>query len=342
MQAHIRISVYMCICACLRYIAPPPPPARGGAGQQGLDLLSRASPWCCLRVLAQVSRWFLTNNAPIMDTIECYLEQLLVDPRAQKHCGYTMPADVAFVFCQLEACVLGKALQPPAGGLLPPRTRGAYGLGLRLQDIDALRGSAAPRRFADGAYEAMYGLFLGHLLQAGQHFTLLEVARGCGPDNAASFRLWRSLFDAADVCVAEDGDGCGAGGAGRWSVPPDVRVVSGPPDRWVRACGRTFDVVVDAGGHNATRFGAVFAVLWPRLRPSGLYFVEGVRAAGGRGAVPDVIQCYAETLVVDGPKPCAFPRPVDLGFVFCQRDACVLGKALKPSPLGTRHHSFGP
>ena len=287
-----------------------------------------------------------------MDIIECYLEQLLVDPQVQQYCRYMLPADVAFVFCQLEACVLGKALQTPAGGPRPPRTRGARGLGLRLQDIDALRGSAAaharaaaPRRFADGAYEAMYGLFLGHLLQAGQHFTLLEVARGCGPDNAASFRLWRSLFDAADVCVAEDGDGCGAGGAGRWSVPPGVRVVSGPPDRWIRACGRTFNVVVDAGGHNwhnATRFGAVFAALWPRLRPSGLYFVEGVQAAaGGRGAVSDVIQCYAETLVVDGPKPCAFPRPADLGFVFCQRDACVLGKALKPSPLGTRHHSFG-
>ena len=46
------------------------------------------------------------------DKIKDWIEQLLTIPRAFKHSGpgfkHKIPDDVSFVYCQLEACVIGK------------------------------------------------------------------------------------------------------------------------------------------------------------------------------------------------------------------------------------------
>lgn len=58
----------------------------------------------------------------------------------------------------------------------------------------------------------------------------------------------------------------------------------------------TFDVIIDDGSHRADHQQVSLEVLWPHLKPSGLYFIEdlndfafGGRAGGGRFAAPDTI-----------------------------------------------------
>ena len=127
---------------------------------------------------------------------------------------------------------------------------------------------------------------------------------------------------------------------------------------YVCVCGCTggqFDVIVDDGGHNSMHILKTFEYMWPQLNPGGLYFIEDLHVQSGNiwyhphYPVPaDVIQSWILTLLIThntkSNRPPSYhmelekdyPLPVGLAWIFCQAEACVLGKAGR----GTRSHPW--
>ena len=301
--------------------------------------------------IGRMAEWNLVDNGlPIPDILECYLEQLIVAKPRQQQCNFSMPVDVAFILCQAEACVLGKSSQPHGGNThssrLSRRLSETVPIGTHstaIQEMHRFATKVSPRPTSDKStvhsYEMMYGLFLGHFMHTKHYFRLFEVGVGCGVNIAASVHLWRGLFPAAELWFAESDGICDAEGTAKGSFPQDAGVRYGTLDG---VSGGRFEVIIDADGHNPKRFNQLFPRLWPMLQPGGLYFVENLQASRSPmdspdGQVSDVMQCYVERLLLEQhPKPCVFARPDDLGFVFCQHGACVLGKSLK----GHKGHTF--
>ena len=87
------------------------------------------------------------------------------------------------------------------------------------------------------------------------------------------------------------------------------------------------------GGHQNCQIWHSFQKLWPTIRPDGLYFIEDMQVAkqeGYRGAntstcdenliVPEKLKEHFDNLMYDT------SRKSDIEFMFCQSEACVLGK----------------
>eukprot|EP00966_Prymnesium_polylepis_P212279 4917263-Prymnesium_polylepis.1 len=87
----------------------------------------------------------------------------------------------------------------------------------------------------------------------------------------------------------------------------------------MNASGGAFDAIIDDGSHVNSDIMGTFTVLWPHLRPGGLYFLEDLqlgRAAragivgkqrfedtNGTSVVADVIQSWVEQLLIQWPPP---------------------------------------
>ena len=99
--------------------------------------------------------------------------------------------------------------------------------------------------------------------------------------------------------------------------------------------GADFDVVVDDGGHMQCQIWTTFLKLWPQMKPGGLYFIEDLQVSRwdiyARGSSPI---CPEGTNVVDKTKEILdaivhgqeHETVKDVKFIFCQREACMLGK----------------
>ena len=231
------------------------------------------------------------------------------------------------------------------------------------------------------AYETMYGIFLAPLAHLGKSMKLLEIGLGCVANPkvpiGASARIWRRVLPQAELWEAEyDGDcvrsrrqhlddlGIGVL-VGDQGDPLTLR-------SWINETGGNFNVVIDDGGHKNSQIMTSFELLWPTLKPGGLYFMEDLQVGRweeettfrrnrkppvtkgpyddthGKHVMSDVLQDWIEQLLIserhthlpssrveheDLSPQFAYKRhpiPSDVAFVFCQREACVIGKARNP------------
>lgn len=168
---------------------------------------------------------------------------------------------------------------------------------------------------------------------------MLEIGLGCdmnyGP--GASVALWRKLFPRAELWEAEYDSKCvekskAEGKLDGLSVLVGDQMDISTLDNWINITGgANFDVVIDDGGHQQCQIWTTFQKLWPRLTPGGLYFIEDLQVSRrGRYSsasspicekdanVPDILKGKIEELV--------HRRSPDIKFIFCQVDACVVGK----------------
>lgn len=135
--------------------------------------------------------------------------------------------------------------------------------------------------------------------------------------------------------------------------------------RWAEEIGGELDVIIDDGGHKNSQIGHSFDVLWPLVRNGGVYVIEDLQVGRfksyggekinyedtkGRGVMADKIKDWIEQLVTiprvfkHGSGP-GFKHkiPDDVSFVYCQLEACVIGKRnrhVEGSRPGLPGHDF--
>ena len=107
--------------------------------------------------------------------------------------------------------------------------------------------------------------------------------------------------------------------------------------RWRKQLGADLDAIVDDGGHRNSEISSTFDALWPMVKLGGVYIIEDMQVGrlapifedtGGTGVMVDKITAWMHQLLTPdgGPDKHRFPLPPDVGFVFCQLQACVVGK----------------
>jgi hypothetical protein len=191
-------------------------------------------------------------------------------------------------------------------------------------------------------YQVMYGMFLLPYYHLNPTMKMLEIGLGCdmvyGP--GASVDLHKKLFPKAELweadfdtkCVEKHRDGMLKG----------INILTGDQgndtvlDEWISASGRGgFDIVIDDGGHHNCQIWHSFKKLWPTIKPGGLYFIEDMQVAkwsnyrnattskcDGNFFVPEMLKDYVDELIYDNTTT----HRTGIEFIFCQSDACVLGK----------------
>jgi len=188
-------------------------------------------------------------------------------------------------------------------------------------------------------YQIMYGRFLLPYYHQIPTMKMLEIGLGCdmnyGPGASVALHkklfpqaeLWEAEYDAA--CVEKHRDGTLKGINLLTGDQGDDTVLDG----WIEQSGGKFDVVIDDGGHQNCQIWHSFQKLWPTVKPGGLYFIEDMQVAkdeeyrvattetcGKDLIVPEKLKEYMDDLIYDT------KRKTDVEFIFCQSEACVLGK----------------
>lgn len=163
----------------------------------------------------------------------------------------------------------------------------------------------------------------------------------------ASVALWKKIFPDADLWEAEFNAACVEkakldGKLNGFNTLVGDQMDIATLDKWIEdSGGANFDIVIDDGDHQNCQIWTTFQKLWPRLLPGGLYFIEDLfisRIQGPRSSplcpegtnVPDILFDTANELIHrSDPKFLGLDGPnlIDnVKFIFCQRDACVVGK----------------
>lgn len=188
-------------------------------------------------------------------------------------------------------------------------------------------------------YQTMYGRFLLPYYHLNPSMKFLEIGLGCdmGYGPGASVAIWRKLLPKAELWEAEFNAECVE--KHRNGMLRGINLLTGDQgnvtvlDEWIKTSGGDFDIVVDDGGHQNCQIWHSFQKLWPTVKPGGLYFIEDMQVAKldqYRGAetdtckidliVPEKLKEKLDDLLYDT------SRKSDIEFIFCQSEACVLGK----------------
>lgn len=256
------------------------------------------------------------------------------------------------------------------------------------QLLHALNQSAVDRENLSDKVDAhmyfiMYGIFLMPLIhrveyaKSERQLKFLEIGMGCdmtyGPGK--SVYMWKKLFGVkADLWVAEFDAACVENARLR-NLTLGIRTLVGDQANeivlksWLDESGGDFDVIIDDGGHKNHQIMKTFTFLFNKaLAPGGLYFIEDL-SVGRRGpyydaktdiVVSDVLQSWVEQLLIPHwddykgtdsavlRKRERYPLPQSLKWIFCQSEACVIGKCelellddsgnCRRPPYFTRHH----
>ena len=186
------------------------------------------------------------------------------------------------------------------------------------------------------SYHVMYGIFLLPFYKKNKNMKMLEIGLGCnmryGP--GASVLVWRALFRHAQIWEAEyDGD-CVEKNADKLRNIRTLVGDQGDPevlDRWIKESGGNFDVIIDDGGHQNCQIWTSFTKLWPHLNSGGLYFIEDMQVAKSKKySQYENEKCSKDTNVPDKLKEVLdglmYNKRNEVMFLFCQKEACVLGK----------------
>lgn len=205
-------------------------------------------------------------------------------------------------------------------------------------------------------YQMMYGIFLVPYATAQFKLKMLEIGLGCdmGYGPGASVKLWKKTVPDADLWEAEFDRKCVESSESR-GLLNGIKTLTGDQGNtttlmeWIDKSGGNFDFLIDDGGHRNALILASFDKLWPIVNPGGLYVIEDLQVGRhsvyntGGPVVADVIESWIDEMVFgrDGENIRAEfpPYPEHLEFIFCQREACVLGK--KPHHLEFAHHDVG-
>eukprot|EP00986_Skeletonema_menzelii_P013252 scaffold7606_cov152-Skeletonema_menzelii.AAC.5 len=199
-------------------------------------------------------------------------------------------------------------------------------------------------KVTDHHYEIMYGQFLMPLHASKPNMKFLEIGLGCdmyyGP--GASVALWKKLLPLAELWEAEFDGECVKKSNAEGKLE-GINTLTGDQmnvdtlDEWIEKSGGGFDVIIDDGGHQQCQIWTSLQKLWPEVKPGGLYFIEDLQVSRHRAYSGQVSSplCDISTNVVDKLQEmmnAILHRAVyndlfkDVKFIFCQRDACVLGK----------------
>mmetsp|Transcript_29306 Transcript_29306/g.61078 ORF Transcript_29306/g.61078 Transcript_29306/m.61078 type:complete len:569 (-) Transcript_29306:428-2134(-) len=247
--------------------------------------------------------------------------------------------DVNFIHCQAEACVIGKK---------PPKVEtNMVKLELLVEESRFVETARAFTPITDKitthSYYTMYGRFLLPYYRRNPDMKMFEIGLGCdmnyGP--GASVALWRKLFPQAELWEAEYNATC-VDFATKQGMLDGFNVLVGDQgnnqtlDGWIEKSGGEFDVIIDDGGHHNCQIMASFAKLWPTVKPGGLYFIEDVAVGKWMGyrkyktascprtfIFSHLLQDWVDDLVYQGGYG---SNKWDIHFMFCQNEACVLGK----------------
>jgi hypothetical protein len=189
-------------------------------------------------------------------------------------------------------------------------------------------------------YEIMYGQYLLPYYRKNPKMKMIEIGLGCdmkyGP--GASVAIYKKLFPTAELWEAEFSASC-VEKAIKNGMLDGINTLTGDQGnvtvlgRWIEESGGDFDVVIDDGGHTNCQIWTSFLKLWPTVKPGGLYFIEDMQIAKmpkykkgssplcDKGTiVPDKIKGLVDRMIYDT------KRRGDIKFIFCQSEACVLGK----------------
>lgn len=199
--------------------------------------------------------------------------------------------------------------------------------------------SPATDKVTTHTYQIMYGMFLLPYYHQHPNMKMLEIGLGCdmnyGP--GASVNLYKKLFPQAELweaefkvaCVQKHRDGMLAG----------IHLLTGDQgnnevlDGWIEQSGGQFDVVIDDGGHHNCMIWNSFQKLWPTVKSGGLYFIEDIQVAKSKIYMKyETASCHKDLIVPEKLKDIVddliydIKRRSDVKFIFCQSEACVLGK----------------
>ena len=156
------------------------------------------------------------------------------------------------------------------------RRLGAIPLSARLGWLAAWYGT--DKGSSGHAYTAVYQRHLR--LRRWERLRVLEIGVG-GEDVAsaggASLRMWRSFFPRARIVGVDIREK---------RLPREKRITVVQGDQAdvafleaLESAHGPFDVVIDDGSHRGSDIIATFNVLWPRLRPRGVYVIEDLATA---------------------------------------------------------------
>jgi len=201
-------------------------------------------------------------------------------------------------------------------------------------------------KVTDHTYQIMYGRFLLPYYHQNPNMKFLEIGLGCnmGYGPGASVNVWKALFPKANLWEAEYDAKCVE--KHRDGTLKGINVLTGDQgndavlDSWIETSGGNFDVVIDDGGHQNCQIWHSFLKLWPTVKPGGLYFIEDLqvgRKTGPRGyrkfktdtcdkdlIAFEKLKEFGDMMIYDEQKEKAHAS--DIEFIFCQHEACVLGK----------------
>lgn len=196
-------------------------------------------------------------------------------------------------------------------------------------------------KVAGHTYQIMYGTFLLPYYNKNPQMKLLEIGLGCGMSYGpgASATLHKKLFPSAELWEADTDSACVEENMKNGNLD-GFHVLVGDQgnvetlDDWVIKSGGNFDVIIDDGGHDNCQIWTSFLKLWPTVKSGGLYFIEDMQVAKHdayqrvsnqiceKGTlVPDKMKSMVDALIYDSVQLSG-----EVKFVFCQREACVIGK----------------
>ena len=263
------------------------------------------------------------------EVVENWIDALII--RGQKT-KLHVPTGVKFIFCQAEGCVVAKTGNKRLTQKCGPGDR-------NIADFKEIASSLRPvtDKVTTHSYETMYGIFLSGLTQRKTKF--LEIGLGCGVPYGvgASIPVWNKLLPLAEIWVAEFDAACAkqwkdAGSSGDAKILIGDQEKPGDIARWAEESGGKFDIIVDDGGHKNSNILNTILGLWKSLNPGGLYFIEdlhvGRRPAyfgSTRHVMSDVIEGWVHALLMPN-QDVPIPLPSGVEFIFCQAEACVIGK----------------
>ena len=214
---------------------------------------------------------------------------------------------------------------------------------------------------SEHSYHNMYSIFLLPYAATHPQFKFLEIGLGCNMDYGpgASVAVWKHLFPEAELWEAEYVADCVHKAQERGQLDGIHTLVGDQADiptllRWIQTSGGNFDVIVDDGGHHNCMINNSFDTLWPQLKPGGIYFIEDLHVGRstnyiskdcGNVIFSERIQEFVDRLAyktnnIWGTKY-KNTMPDDVLFVFCQAEACAIGKRkgdmndpVRPRPRG--------
>lgn len=211
-------------------------------------------------------------------------------------------------------------------------------------------------KFTDHTYQTMYGIFLMPWRTSKKGPKLLEIGLGCdmGYGPGASVQAWQTILPTLELWEAEYNAACVEKSRQDGTLSDNVHTVTGDQgnaevvDQWVKKSGGGYDIVIDDGGHKNSQIKTSFDHLWPHVNPGGLYFLEDLQVGRNKefedtnqqAVMSDILQAWTEQLLISSPqwgrpkKKIAekFPLPKDVDFIFCQHEACVVGKTKQDFP----------